>query len=51
VKDAELDILGQSFEEQCMLEAKVKARMEERAIEKLNYLQAIGHSMAYAISD
>jgi uncharacterized YigZ family protein len=51
VKDSELGILSQSFEEKGKLNAKLKARLEECTIEKLNYLQAVGHVIQYSIKD
>lgn len=50
VKELELEITNQSFEERGMLVAKLKARMEERAIEKLKLLQATGHSINFTIT-
>jgi uncharacterized YigZ family protein len=51
IKDVELEVQDQSFEENGTLTAKLKARMEERTVEKLNYLQAIGHALRYTIGD
>jgi hypothetical protein len=49
VKDVELEIVEQSFEENETLKSNLKARMEERVVEKLNYLNAIGHAITYKI--
>jgi uncharacterized YigZ family protein len=51
IKDFELEVQSQSFEENGTLMGKLKARMEERAVEKLNYLQAMGHTIKYSIID
>jgi uncharacterized YigZ family protein len=51
VKDVDLEVQHQSFEENGTLTAKLKTRMEERAVEKLNYLQAVGHALRYTIAD
>jgi uncharacterized YigZ family protein len=51
IKDLELELQSQSFEENGTLIGRLKARMEERAVEKLNYLQAMGHALKFTIAE
>jgi uncharacterized YigZ family protein len=51
IKDVELEVQHQSFGENGTLTAKLKAKMEGRALEILYYLLAIGHGIRYSIKD